>query len=93
MTPARYLIFRTFPSGPSSGTLDAMPRRRRPHIASLDQVRIERTKDGAFIEYADDGVMMVHLAIGVDVVVASAERANEAGWSPFRMEVRRARDS
>ncbi len=44
-----------------------MPRQRRPHIASLDQVRIRRTGDGADIEYADEDVMGVHLTIGSEV--------------------------
>jgi len=41
-----------------------MARPRRPQVASLDQVRIERRPDGAFIEYADDNLMSVHFRLG-----------------------------
>ena len=40
---------------------------KRPHIASLDQVRISRVKDQAIIEYAESDVYVTHLKLGSKV--------------------------
>jgi hypothetical protein len=42
-------------------------RRKRRYVASLDQVRITREKDGAVIEYAEEGVATTHFGIGPEV--------------------------
>ncbi|MBI3768364.1 MAG: hypothetical protein HY271_07680 [Deltaproteobacteria bacterium] len=39
-------------------------RRKRPHVASLDEVRITRHGDEAIIEYADEKVWTAHLKLG-----------------------------
>jgi hypothetical protein len=39
-------------------------RRKRRYVASLDQVRITREKDGAVIEYAEEGIGTTHFGIG-----------------------------
>ena len=41
-----------------------MPRPRRPHRASPDEVRITRDGDYAIIAYADDAVATTHFKIG-----------------------------
>lgn len=42
-------------------------RMKRPHLASLDQVRITREGDAAVIEYADPTVATTHFTLGTDV--------------------------
>ncbi len=39
-------------------------RRRRPHVASLDEVRITRSGDEAIIEYADEKFWTIHFTLG-----------------------------
>lgn len=39
-------------------------RLRRPHVASLDQVRITRKYDAAIIEYVEPGVSTTHFKLG-----------------------------
>ena len=39
-------------------------RRKRPHVASLDEVRITREGDEAIIEYADERVWTTRLKLG-----------------------------
>ena len=39
-------------------------RRRRPQVASLDEVKITRDGDDAIIEYADDKVWATHFKLG-----------------------------
>ena len=41
-----------------------MPRPRRPHRASPDEIRITRDGDYAIIAYADDAVATTHFKIG-----------------------------
>ncbi len=43
-----------------------MPKPRRPHVASADQVRIIREGDYAHFEYADPRVASVRVQIGAD---------------------------
>jgi hypothetical protein len=40
-----------------------MPKPRRPHVASPDEVKITRDGDTAIFEYADAGVAMTHLTV------------------------------
>ena len=42
-------------------------RLSRPHVASLDQVRITREGEYALIEYLDPGVSTTHLKAGPEV--------------------------
>ncbi len=42
-------------------------RLRRPHVASLDQVRITREGEDAVIEYLNPGVSTTHLKVGPEV--------------------------
>jgi hypothetical protein len=39
-------------------------RQRRPHVATLDEVRITRQGDAAIIEYADERVGTTHFGLG-----------------------------
>ncbi len=39
-------------------------RRKRPHVASLDEVRITRQGDDAIIEYADERIWTTHFRLG-----------------------------
>lgn len=41
-----------------------MPLPKRPHVASLDEIRITREGDAAIIEYADPKVATTHFTIG-----------------------------
>src|SRR5689334_10854093 len=43
-----------------------MPLPKRPHAASLDEVRITRRGDAAVIQYADDSVATTHFTIGAE---------------------------
>lgn len=42
-------------------------RRKRPYIATLDQVRISREGDEAVIEYAESDIQITHLRLGSEV--------------------------
>jgi hypothetical protein len=42
-------------------------RRKRPHVASLDEVKITRHGDEAIIEYADESVWTTHFKLGPEV--------------------------
>jgi hypothetical protein len=42
-------------------------RRKGPHLASLDEVRITRSGDEAVIEYADPSVWTTHFRLGPEV--------------------------
>lgn len=44
-----------------------MPRKKRPRIARLDQVRILRSGDEAIIEFLDPAIATTHLRIGPKV--------------------------
>jgi hypothetical protein len=44
-----------------------MPRKKRPRIARLDQVRISRDGEDAIIEFLDSAVATTHLRIGPQV--------------------------
>lgn len=43
-----------------------MPRPKRPHIASMEEVRITREGDAAVIEYADASVAKTHFGLGAE---------------------------
>ena len=42
-------------------------RQKRPHIASLDEVRITREADGALIEYANEKIWKTHVKLGPEI--------------------------
>ena len=42
-------------------------RQKRPHIASLDEVKITREADRVAIEYADEKIWTTHFKLGVEV--------------------------
>lgn len=42
-------------------------RRRRPHVASLDEVKISRHGQEAVIEYTDERIWTTHLKLGPEV--------------------------
>jgi hypothetical protein len=44
-----------------------MPRKKKPRIARLDQVRISRDGEDAIIEFLDTGIATTHLTIGPQV--------------------------
>ncbi len=67
MFTARALL----PPARTPGTLQTMPRPKRPFVASLDQVRITRQGDTAIIEYADPLVGDMHFQIGPEIGVLS----------------------
>ncbi len=48
-------------------------RPKRPHIATLDQIRIRRTSEGAVIEYLDPAILPVVISVGPD-----ADRLSDA---------------
>ena len=48
-------------------------RPKRPHIATLNQVRIRRTGESAVIEYLDPAVLPVVISVGPD-----ADRLSDA---------------
>jgi hypothetical protein len=44
-----------------------MPRLKKPHVATLDEVRISRDADAAIIEYRDAAVASTRLVVGPQV--------------------------
>jgi len=42
-------------------------RRKRPHVASLDEVKITRNDDEVIIEYVDEKVWTTHFRLGPEV--------------------------
>lgn len=50
-----------------------MPPRKRPHAATMDEVRITRDGDAAVIEYADSSVATTHLTLGAAKLAAMTD--------------------
>jgi hypothetical protein len=48
-------------------------RKKRPHVATLDEVRISRDGEDAIIEFIDDTVATTHLKLGAEVVEMTDE--------------------
>ena len=51
----------------------AMPKPKRPYVASADQIRIVREGDVAIIEYADDAVASTYLTVGAEALAAMSD--------------------
>ena len=58
-----------------------MPKRKRPHIASPDQVKITRDGDAAVIEYADPKVATTHFNIGAERLATMTDADILAMWN------------
>ncbi len=58
-----------------------MPLKKRPYVASADQVRITRTGDDAVIEYADDTVATTHLRMGADKLASMTDQELLDFWN------------
>ena len=50
-----------------------MPRKKKPRIARLDQVRISRDGEEAIIEFLDPAIATTHLRIGPQVQTMTDE--------------------
>lgn len=59
----------------------AMPLRKRPFVASPDQVRITRDGDDAIIEYADQTVATTHLRVGAEKLAAMTDEQLLDFWN------------
>ncbi|MEY4508587.1 MAG: hypothetical protein RLZZ450_709 [Pseudomonadota bacterium] len=58
----------------------AFPR-RRPHVASPDEVRITREGDAAVIEYGDPNIAKTYLTIGADKLASMTDENILALWN------------
>jgi len=58
-----------------------MPLKKRPYVASADQVRITRKGDDAIIEYADDTVATTHLKMGADKLASMTDEELLDFWN------------
>jgi hypothetical protein len=58
-----------------------MPLKKRPYVASADQVRITRKGDYADIEYADDTVATTHLKMGADTLASMTDEGLLDFWN------------
>ena len=59
----------------------AMPLKKRPYVASADQVRVTREGDYAVIEYADDTVATTHLKMGADKLASMTDEELLDFWN------------
>ncbi len=58
-----------------------MPRPKRPHVASAEQVRIRRDGDAAIIEYADASVATTHFTVGAARLASMTDEEVLALWN------------
>lgn len=58
-----------------------MPKPRRPHVASPDEVRITRNGDSAEIEYADPRVASTSWKVGAEKLAAMGDAELLAYWN------------
>lgn len=58
-----------------------MPHKKRPHVASADQVRITREGDYAFIEYADETVATTRLQLGAKRLASMSDEEILESWN------------
>lgn len=58
-----------------------MPLPKRPHVASPDEVRINREGDAAVIEYADPKVAVTHFTIGKEELAKMTDEDVLALWN------------
>ena len=58
-----------------------MPKRKRPYVASPDQVKITRDGDAAIIQYADPRVRTTHFTIGRDKLATMTDADILAVWN------------
>lgn len=58
-----------------------MPRPKRPHVATADQVRITRNGDDAIIKYADEAIATTHLRIGCERLASMTDEEILRDWN------------
>jgi len=58
-----------------------MPRPRRPHKASPDEIKITREGDYAIIAYADDGVATTHFKMGAEKLAVMTDEQILKFWN------------
>lgn len=58
-----------------------MPRPRRPHRASPEEIKITRDGDYAIIAYADDGVATTHLQMGSEKLAGMTDEQILEFWN------------
>jgi hypothetical protein len=58
-----------------------MPKPRKPHVASPDEIRITRDGDSAIIEYADPKVATTYLTVGADKLAAMTDEDVLTMWN------------
>ena len=54
-----------------------MPRLKRPHTATLPEVRITKEREGAVIEFLEPGISTTHLTIGPAVAWMSEQEIHD----------------
>jgi hypothetical protein len=65
---------------------------KRPHVASLDEVRITREGDSAVIEFADPTISTTHLVLGAEVARMTEQEILDRFNDCIRAEERLAAD-
>lgn len=59
----------------------AMPRLKRPHVASMEEVRITREGDAAVIEYADESVATTNFGLGAAKLATMTDEDVLEAWN------------
>jgi hypothetical protein len=58
-----------------------MPRPKRPHVASMEEVRITRDGDAAIIEYADASIATTHFGLGAAKLAKMSDEDILDAWN------------
>jgi len=58
-----------------------MPRLKRPHVASPEEVRITREGDAAVIQYADESIATTHFTLGAGKMSAMTNEDILEAWN------------
>ncbi|MDP2275873.1 MAG: hypothetical protein Q8K32_34335 [Archangium sp.] len=58
-----------------------MPRLKRPHVASMEEVRITREGDAAVIEYADESVATTNFGLGTAKLATMTDEDVLDAWN------------
>lgn len=67
--------------GAPGRVVPTMPKPRRPHVASPDEVKITRDGDDAIFEYADPKITTTHLKVGKEKLAQMTDEELLAYWN------------
>src|SRR5512145_2024897 len=61
-----------------------MPKPRRPHVASPDEVRFTRSGDTLIVEYADPKIYTTHLKVGAEKLASMQDEELLEYWNDLQ---------